>query len=79
MHVIETGFMVAAVVLLAVLGRAVHAYFSPYRKCRWCQGAGRRWGRRCWRCRGTKLTRRLGARQVHKVKLSLLQAWQERR
>ena len=37
MHVIETGFEVAAVVLLAVLGWAVFVYFSPYRECRWCR------------------------------------------
>ncbi len=77
MHMIETGFQVAAVILLAVLGRAVFVYFSPYRECRWCRG--RRRGRRCWRCKGTKLTRRLGARQVHKARLSLLQARDERR
>jgi hypothetical protein len=76
MHVIETGFMVTAVFLLAVALRAVFVYVSPYRVCRWC--AGRRIGRRCWRCKGTKLTRRLGAKQVHKVGLSLRQAWEER-
>ncbi len=37
----------------------------------------RRRGRRCWRCKGHKLTRRLGAKQVHKTKLSLQQAWRE--
>jgi hypothetical protein len=76
MHVIETGFEVAAAILLGVLGWAVFVYFSPYRPCRWCRG--RRIGRRCWRCKGTKLTRRLGAQQAHKVKLSLRQAWEER-
>ena len=40
--------------------------------------ARRRRKRRCWRCRGTKLTRRWGAFHVHKVKLSLQQAWTER-
>ncbi len=77
MHLIETGLVVALIVLLAVLGRAVFVYFSPYRACRWCEG--RRRGRRCWRCKGTRQTRRLGARHVHKVRLSLLQAWDERR
>ena len=76
MHAVESGFVVAAVVLLAVLGRAVFVHFSPYRECRWC--AGRRRGRRCWRCKGSKLTRRLGAKTVHKTKLSLQQAWAER-
>lgn len=63
---------------LAVLGRAVFVHFKPYRDCRWCKGTGRRKGRRrCWRCKGRRLTRRLGAYHVHKIKLSLLQAWQE--
>jgi hypothetical protein len=75
MHVIETAFAVAAVVMLAVLGHAVFVYFSPYRECRWCRN--RRRNRRCWRCKGTRLTRRIGAKHVHKVRLSLLQAWDE--
>ena len=37
----------------------------------------RRW-ESCWRCKGTRLTRRLGGYHVHKVRLSLLQAWDER-
>jgi len=78
MHAIETGFAVTAVILLAITARAVFVLFSPYRPCRWCQNRRRR-GRRCWRCKGTKLTRRIGAKTVHKVKLSLLQAWEERR
>jgi hypothetical protein len=77
MHVIETGFEVAAAILLGVLGWAVFVYFSPYRKCRWCRAFGRL-RLRCKRCKGTKLTRRLGAQQAHKVKLSLRQAWEER-
>jgi len=76
MHVIETGFEVAGLILLGVLGWAVFVHFSPCRPCRWC--AGRRRGRRCWRCKGSKLTRRIGAKHVHKVKLSLQQAWAER-
>jgi hypothetical protein len=78
MHVIGTVFDSAAVVLLAVLAWAVFVHFRPYRECRWCRNR-RRPGRRCWRCKGTRLTRRLGAQQVHKVKLSLLQAWEERK
>ncbi|MGH3272346.1 MAG: hypothetical protein ACRDN1_25270, partial [Trebonia sp.] len=77
-EVIETGLTVALVVLLAVLGQAVLAYFSPQRKCRWCSGTGRWLGQRCLRCKGTRRTWRLGARLVHKVKLSLRQAWDER-
>jgi hypothetical protein len=75
MHLIETGLEVALAVLLAVLAWAAFVYLSPYRPCRWCRNRKRG---RCWRCKGTRLTRRLGARQVHKVKLSLQQAWEER-
>jgi hypothetical protein len=94
MEVIETGFTVAAVALLVVLGWAVFVYFSPFRECRWCRPGGLLFGsllvrmaghaprpsrkRRCWRCKRTKLTRRLGAQHVHRVKLSLRQAWDER-
>ena len=77
MHVIETLFTLAALVPLAVLGWAVFVYFSPYRKCRWCPVFGRL-RLRCRRCKGSKLTRRLGARQVHRVRLSLQQARDER-
>jgi hypothetical protein len=71
-HVIET----AAAALTAILGWAVFVLVSPYRECRWCRDKPRRRG--CWRCKGTKLTRRFGAWPVHKVKLSLIQAWDER-
>jgi hypothetical protein len=92
-HAIEVGAEVAAVVLLAILGRAAFMYFKPYRPCRWCRPGGllggslparlaghkpKRRRRGCWRCKGRKLTRRWGAYHVHKVKLSLLQAWDER-
>lgn len=76
MHLIETGLTVAALVMLAILARAVFVYFAPYRECRWCRSRPR--GRRCWRCHGSRQTRRLGARMVHKVRLSLQQAWEER-
>lgn len=78
MHVIETLFTTAGLVLLGVLGWAVYVLLSPYRKCRWCE-LFKRFRLRCRRCKGTRLTRRLGAKQVHKVKLSLRQAWEERR
>jgi hypothetical protein len=84
----------AAIVLLAILGRSVFVYFKPYRTCRWCRPGGlvggswparlaghqlkRRRKRRCWRCRGSRLTRRLGAWHAHKVKDSLVRAWEER-
>lgn len=76
MHLIETGFTIAAVIGVAVLVRAVFVYFSPERECRWCRNRPR--GRRCLRCKGTRRTWRLGARQVHKVRLALQQAWNER-
>jgi len=95
-HVIDQVLAVAAVVLLAVAGRAVFLFFAPFRECRWCRPGGplggsilahnlgckpkrkRRRGRRCWRCHGHKQTRRWGAFHVHKVKMSLVQAWDER-
>jgi hypothetical protein len=64
MSVIE----LVAVILLAVAARGVYVYLRPYKECRWCRG--RRTGRRCWRCKGTKLTRRIGARRLHQVRLS---------
>lgn len=77
MQVIETGFEVAAAVLLGVLGWSVFVYLSPYRTCRWC-AAFASLRLRCRRCKGAKLTRRLGARHVHRVRLALRQAWEER-
>jgi len=95
MHVIELGLEVTGLVLLAVLARAVFVYCSPYRGCRWCRPGGLYFGsvpariighkrrprrkRRCWRCKGSRQTRRIGARTAHKIRLSLLQAWEERR
>lgn len=37
----------------------------------------RRRGRGCWRCKGTKLTRRWGAWHTHRLKLALREAWAE--
>jgi hypothetical protein len=70
-HVIET----AAAALTAILGWAVFVLVSPYRECRWCRNKPRR--HTCWRCH-ERPVRRLGAKPVHKVKLSLIQAWEER-
>jgi hypothetical protein len=73
-----------AAVPLAVLGWGLLVLAKPYRECRWCRKRGwlskvtRHGKRRCFRCKGRKLTRRLGAYHVHKVKLSLIQAWEER-
>lgn len=94
MHVIDQAVKVAAVVLVLIAGRAAFAYFWPYRPCRWCRPGGllggslparvaghkprRKRRRHCWRCHGKRLTRRWGAFHVHKVKLSLRQAWDER-
>jgi hypothetical protein len=93
-HEIERIIEVAAVVLVVIAARAAFLHFKPYRECRWCRPGGllggalparmagfkptRRRKRRCWRCKGSKLTRRWGAFHVHKVKLSLRQAWAER-
>lgn len=79
---------------LGLLGWVLYAHFKPYRECRWCRRGGpvggsclarlaghkpkRRHRGRCWRCKGTKLTRRLGAYHAHKVKQSLGQALAER-
>jgi hypothetical protein len=94
MHMIELGLKLAGIVLLSVLGRAVFVYIRSYRTCRWCRPGGLlfgsilarmagheprpRRGRRCWRCKGTRMTRRLGAKTVHKMKLAVQQAWEER-
>jgi hypothetical protein len=77
MHVIEAVLAVAAFVLVAVVAWAVFVYASPERECRWCPAFGRL-HLRCWRCRGTRCTWRLGARKVHELKLSLQQARAER-
>ena len=77
MHLIETVLTVAAVVLVAVAGWAVFVHASPERDCRWC-GLFDRVYLRCWRCKGTHRTWRLGARKVHELKLALQQAWAER-
>lgn len=70
-----------AVCLLGVLAWGVFVFFKPYRPCTWCDGKGmrgKRRKRRCWRCKGKRDIRRIGAKQVHKLKLSLIQAWDER-
>jgi len=78
MHDIEVIASAAALVLLAILGRGLYVFIWPYRECRWCRNQHRRRGRRCWRCKGTRLTRRWGAWHAHKIKDSLVRAWQER-
>jgi hypothetical protein len=64
--------------LLAVLGWSVFVLISPYRPCRWCKSKRGSARRGCWRCKGKRDVRRLGAWPVHKIKLSLIQAWAER-
>ncbi len=79
---------------LGLLAFVLLLFFKPYRACRWCRPGGLIGGSlparlagyepktrkkaKCWRCKRSKLTRRLGAYHVHKAKLSLIQAWQER-
>ena len=77
MQVIGTVLAVAAFVLAAVVAWAAFVYVSPERRCRWCR-AFARFHLRCARCKGTRRTWRLGAREVHELKLSLQQAWAER-
>jgi len=93
-HMIEQAIEVAVAVLAVIAGRAVFLYFRPWRPCRWCRPGGLLGGsilaalagheakprrrRSCWRCHGRKLTRRWGAWHVHKTRLSLIQAWEER-
>jgi len=75
-----------AAVVLGIVAWLVFVLVKPYRTCRWCKKGTRLaklikklpGRRRCPRCKGQKLTRRLGAYHVHKVKLSLRQAWDER-
>jgi len=80
--------------LAVVLGRVLWAFIKPYRTCRWCRPGGLiggsvpfrlagykpgpRRNAQCWRCKGRRLTRRLGAYHAHKLRLSLIQAWDER-
>jgi hypothetical protein len=75
MAVIYLAAAVLLSALLGILGWAVFVYFSPYKVCGWCEGKRKR---RCWRCKGTRRVRRIGAKRVHKTKLSLIQAWNER-
>lgn len=94
MHMIGQGIEAAAAVLVIVTLRAAFLYFKPYRPCRWCRPGGlvggswparlaghepeRKRRRSCWRCHGRKLTRRWGAFHVHKARISLAQARDER-
>ena len=94
MHEVEQGFEIAGVILVLILSRGVYVYCRPFRECRMCRKGGVLAGslpgrtldlpvlprrkRRCWRCKGTKLTRRLGAQQMHKMRLSVQQAMAER-
>jgi len=94
MHLIGQAIEAAAVVLTVIAGRAVLVYFKPYRQCRWCRPGGllggsvaarmaghepgRRRQRGCRRCKGTRITRRMGAKQVHKTRIAAVQAWAER-
>ena len=63
------------IALLALPARAGYVYLFPERTCRWCRGERRR---RCWRCRGSGHTWRLGARLARRACLAALRAWQER-
>lgn len=78
---------------LGTAGYALFVFLKPYRQCRWCRPGSLLGGsvlatlarhkprprkpRRCWRCKGHRLTRRLGAYHVHKVRQSLGLAFEE--
>jgi hypothetical protein len=70
-----------AVVLVLIAARGLFVLILPYRECGWCSDRRehpRPWNRRrCWFCQNTRKRRRIGAKTVHKVKLSLIQAYQE--
>jgi hypothetical protein len=68
-----------AAVLVVIAARGLLVLFLPYKDCGWCKDRRehpRPWNRRrCWFCHNTRQRRRLGAKTVHKVKLSLIQAY----
>jgi len=70
-----------AVLLVLTVARGLFVLFWPYKTCGWCEDRRehpRPWNRRrCWFCHNTRQRRRIGAALVHKVKLSLVQAYQE--
>jgi hypothetical protein len=70
-----------AVLLVLIAARGLFVLFWPYTTCGWCKDRRARprpWNRRrCWFCQNTRMRRRIGAGLVHKVKLSLIQAYQE--
>lgn len=94
MTVLWHALEILAAVLVSIALRGLFLVLWPYRPCRWCRPGGVLGGsaaarlaghepereRRgsCWRCKGTRITRRLGARTAHRVKLVLAEAWQER-
>ncbi|WP_026924838.1 hypothetical protein [Glycomyces arizonensis] len=61
-------------ILVALFYAAVHAAIFPWRKCRWCDGSGKRFSRRtwyqprtyrpCWCCHGTGKHLRLTRRKI---------------
>lgn len=81
MTVFEHVLDILAVLLGLAAVRSLFVLFLPYKDCGWCKDRRaypRPWNRgRCWFCHGTRLRRRLGAGLVHKIKLSLIQAYQE--
>jgi hypothetical protein len=71
-----------AALLTAIAARGLFLLACPYKTCGWCRDRRERrrpWNRgACWFCGNTRLRRRAGAGLVHKVKLSLIRAWDER-
>jgi hypothetical protein len=75
----------ALVILAAVVGYAIWAYNHPWRDCPRCKGSGRnrlstkRRRGKCWRCKGTREVRTLGARMLHRAVRSARSSWRGRK
>jgi hypothetical protein len=78
------GHLILAAAATAVV-YAVWAYFHPFRDCPRCKGSGRnrlstkRRRGRCWRCKGTREIRTLGARMLHRAVRSARSSWRGRK
>ena len=63
--------------LVAAAGYAGSLYLWPFRPCWWCKGSGRNPGSsnrrfgQCRHCRGPRSVRRLGAKTIHRGRVSL--------
>jgi DnaJ-class molecular chaperone len=77
--------MEALVIIAAVTGYAVWAYWHPYHACGRCKGKGtnrgstRRRSGHCRRCKGNRQVRTLGSRALHRAVRSLVSARRNRK